>query len=369
MSKKIIIDGVIGTGPGEISSGAFRSMLPETGEPISIYIHSEGGSVFEGFRIYDLLKEYPGHKTAVIQSSAFSIASFVPMACDEVEITPNGFMMVHNPYTTIEGDDAELTKTAELMSQLKGKMISAYSERTGKTPEEITGLLKQQTFLDAAQCVALGFCDRITNTPVVGRLLTTANDMPHGVVLALFGAGGSGNKGDSQNVEKNTMSESVNPVAATVDEIEAAFPKLKPQTILACLKQKMPLAQVAAAAMDETMTENQSLAAKCQELEQKCLAMEKEMLELKAQLMPEEEQVVVAPNPEEQARATGVVAVAKASHVVVNTATNKWNEEIQARVKSGMTKAQAALDVDKTFPDLRQRYCNEVSAKRSMLVR
>lgn len=370
MAKKIIIDGVIGTKEGEISSSAFRAMLPTTGEPIELYIHSEGGSVFEGFRIYDLLKEYPGAKKAVIQSSAFSIASFVPMACDEIEIAPNGFMMIHNPYTIAEGDDEELIKTATLMAQLKENMVNAYAQKTGKTTEEITALLRRETYLDAHQCVAMGFCDRVSGQPVVGRIFNQIKDMPHGVYTALFGVGTGGNKDESRKV-KNTMSESVNPVAATVEEIEAQFPKLKPTTILACLKQKMPLAQVAQAAMEETMTENQTLAAKCQELEQKCLAMEQEMLALKAQLMPTEEEApaVVAPVQEEQSRASaGVVAVAKAT-TAGPTATAKWNDEIQARVSRGMSKAQAALDVDKTFPDLRARFVSEVSARRTVSAR
>lgn len=367
MSKKIILDGVIGTKEGEISSSAFRAMLPSTGEPIELYIHSEGGSVFEGFRIYDLLKEYPGAKKAVIQSSAFSIASFIPMACDEIEIAPNGFMMIHNPYTTAEGDDEELAKTAHLMGQLKDNMVNAYALKTGKSADEITALLRRETYLDATQCVAMGFCDRVSGQSVVGRVFNEIKDMPHGVYTALFGVVAGGNIGESRKV--NPMSESTNPVAATVEEIEAQFPKLKPTTILACLKKKMPLAQVAQAAMEETMTENQTLAAKCQELEQKCSAMEQELVALKAQLTPEEETVVVPPVEEEVARAsTGVSAVAKATSAGP-TATAKWNDEIQARVTRGMSKAQAALDVDKTFPDLRSRFVAEAHARRTVSAR
>jgi hypothetical protein len=193
--------------------------------------------------------------------------------------------------------------------------------------------------------------------------------MPHGVYAALFGAGTGGNKGESRKVIP--MSESVNPVAATVEEIEAQFPKMKPTTILACLKKKMPLAQVAQAAMEETMSENQMLAAKCQELEQKYAAMEQEMTALKASMMPSEEEppVVVPAVEEEQSRAsTGVAAVAKAT-TAGPTATTKWNDEIQSRVSKGMTKAQAALDVDTTFPDLRSRFVAEAKARRTVSVR
>ena len=43
--KTITIDGVIGTGKGEISSRWFQSQLPTDGSEIEVEIHSEGGSV------------------------------------------------------------------------------------------------------------------------------------------------------------------------------------------------------------------------------------------------------------------------------------------------------------------------------------
>jgi len=56
--KQIIIDGVIGTNPGEISASIIKAQLPTNGEPIELVIHSEGGSVFEGFAIFDAVNEH-----------------------------------------------------------------------------------------------------------------------------------------------------------------------------------------------------------------------------------------------------------------------------------------------------------------------
>jgi ATP-dependent protease ClpP protease subunit len=89
MAKTILIDGEIGKAEGQVSAQWFQSQMPvNSSEPIEIVIHSEGGNVWEGFKIYDLLTAYSGRKKAVIRSTAFSIASFIPMACDEIEIAP-----------------------------------------------------------------------------------------------------------------------------------------------------------------------------------------------------------------------------------------------------------------------------------------
>ena len=78
MLKKIIIDGEIGREPGQITSQWVKSQLPPNGtDPIEVSIHSEGGSVIEGFAIYDAIKAYAGPKKCVVASSAFSIASFI----------------------------------------------------------------------------------------------------------------------------------------------------------------------------------------------------------------------------------------------------------------------------------------------------
>lgn len=364
MSSEIRIDGIIGTGPGEISSQWVRSQLPTDGSQVVVKIHSEGGSVFEGFAIYDALNAYTGPKTAIIESSAFSIASFIPMACDQVEITPNGYMMLHNPWMEAEGDDEQLSKHAALLGQLKSNMVAAYSKRTGKSPDEILGILKAETYYNAQDAVASGLVNRITEKPITGRVFARLDRMPHGVVSALFGAGSDGNQ-DSLQKEK-PMSDST-PVAATIEEIESAFPKMKPGTILACLKAKKPMASVAQAAVEEMMAENSNLMAQVK-------AMEEELAGYKAKGMSDEEELVVPDAKAEEmdeeipaeemakARRSGArpVAVAVASG---KSAADKWNGAIEVCLpKCGGNKQKAVAMANRKNPGLRQAYINEVNS-------
>lgn len=359
---EILIDGVIGTGPGMVSSSSVVAMLPEDqAEPIHVKIHSEGGSVFEGFRIFDVFNAYQGPKKITIESSAFSIASFIPMAFDEVEITPNGYLMLHNPYMIVEGDDEELVKEAEYLAKTKANMIAAYSKKSGKTEEEVRAILKAETYLNAEEAVANGFCDRITAKPVIGRVFAQAHKMPHGVVAALFGVGSGGN--DAPEKENPKMAES-KPVAATIEEIEAAFPKMKAQTILACLKKKMPMASVATAAVEELMAENAELMAKIQSMEEEMSGMMP--VEIEAMEEPEameeemEEEVVVAKQPVAK---LGVKPVAKARVVSSPSAKAKWEAEVQAKIQTGLDRQKALKAVDREYPGLRSRMLQEVNGR------
>ena len=367
--KEIRIDGVIGQAEGEISANWLRAELPANGtDPIRVSIHSEGGSVYEGFAIHDAIAAYKGPKVAAIESTAFSIASYVAMAFDEVEMSPNSYFMLHNPRITIEGDDEELVSKSTMMADLKTNMVNGYAQKTGKTPEEIQGILKAETYFNATDAVAFGLADRITQLPVKGRAFAKLDSMPHGVVTALFGAGSGG---DNDSKKGTKMSES-KPVAATVKEIKAAFPalaKAKPGFVIDCIERDLPLASVASAAAEEMMKENE-------DLKTKCLAMEEELNAIKAKAeeseVPKEDEAEAKAKAEAEedgkkeeakARARGVKPVAKGTGGKPS-ASARWNDAIESSLpKCGGNKMKAVALANRTNPGLREAYLAEVNSR------
>jgi ATP-dependent Clp protease protease subunit len=358
--KTIRIDGVIGTGKDEISSAMVRAMLPENGtDEIVVKIHSEGGSVFEGFAIFDLFRNYGGKKTAVVESSAFSIASFIPMAFDEVEIAPNGFLMLHNPYMQIEGDDEDLEKNAALLKQLKTNMVNAYATRSGKTTAEITAILKEETYLNATEAVAQGFCDRVTAEPVRGRVFAQLKNMPHGVVAALFGADSDGDTKPKSGDRKM----SVTKTPATVRQIKSAFPKAKSDFVIRCMEKDMELEDVAAEYTEELLEENETLSAKVKAMEDELEALkackaEEEEEKAKAKAEAEEEEEAKA-----KARRHGVPPIGKTGSAGGGvSAKSKWNEAVEGFVSKGYSKQRAVVLANQANPGLRQQLVAEVNA-------
>ncbi len=363
--KRITIDGEVGREDGQVSSSWVKSQLPLNGlDPIEVCIHSEGGSVIEGFAIYDALKAYAGPKRCVIASSAFSISSFIPMAFDDVEITPNGYLMLHKPYMGFEGDDVDFAKRSLLLSDMTTNMVNAYAMKTGKSADEIRGILATETFMDATTALANGFVNRITPTPVMGRVFAKVKTMPHGIVQALFGAGLSGD--NREPTKEKTVSESQAPVAATIKEIKAAYPKAKAEFIVKCMEQAMPMPQVAEAAYAEVMIDNQSLADRIATLEAKLAAMEAtEATEPPVAEMP----IAASPSapmptqqPDVPKAKSGVAPLAKSKTVATPSARQEWSTKIQAKVQSGLPKAKAVSMVDRENPGLRQQMLDEANA-------
>lgn len=155
------------------------------------------------------------------------------------------------------------------------------------------------------------------------------------------------------------MSES-KPVAATVKQIKAAFPKAKETFIVRCMEKEMPMEEVSTAMTEEVEKENETLSAKV-------AAMETELMAFKAKAM-EEEQLALATAKaceEEEAKAkakSGVRPVAKGNGSSVTSARAKWNGLVSAKIQSGLSREKAILEVEKADPNIRLEMLNEVNS-------
>jgi ATP-dependent protease ClpP protease subunit len=160
--KTIHIDGPIGPGPGEVSARAFKSQLPADESPITVKFHSEGGSVFEAFAIFDAIKAYRGAKSASVESMAFSAASMLLCAFDDVAISENGYIMIHSPY--FDADDVSPSEQ-RLLANLRERLVNLYSQKTRQPIATIGRLIDQETFFDADAAMSLGIVNRIVRAP------------------------------------------------------------------------------------------------------------------------------------------------------------------------------------------------------------
>ena len=151
----ILLDKPIGNELGEISVSEIKRQLAKAnGQPITVRIHCEGGSCFEGFAMFDAFKAYAGPKKCIVESAAFSMASLVAMAFPERQITANGYLMLHRPYV----DSGE---SLPVMESIRKRMVSIYCEGTRRPRQAIEAMMNVETFLDASESVRNGFCTGI----------------------------------------------------------------------------------------------------------------------------------------------------------------------------------------------------------------
>jgi ATP-dependent Clp protease, protease subunit len=163
---ELIVFGPIGATLLEdgVTSRAVANQLKAMGSVNSIHvsINSPGGNAFEAIAIYNALVAHPARVVVDIYAAAFSAASFIAMAGDEIRIAENAFMMIHEPMISTTGTSDELANYSAILAKLTATLIDGYTKRTKLNAAAVTAMLKEETWFDAAEAVACGLADKIS---------------------------------------------------------------------------------------------------------------------------------------------------------------------------------------------------------------
>ncbi len=146
-----------------ISANQFRQDLTALGavKTIDVRINSEGGDVFDGQAIYNLLVQHAATVTMHVDGLAASAASFIMMAGDTIEIAESAFVMIHNASGICFGGAEEMRKTADLLEMTNGNIQSIYASRTKNTASDLKDWMDAETWMNGTEAVAKGFADKV----------------------------------------------------------------------------------------------------------------------------------------------------------------------------------------------------------------
>lgn len=145
----------------DVTPQLFKNDLYAESGDVTVWLNSPGGDCVAAAQIYNMLKEYPGSITIKIDGIAASAASLIAMAGDEVLMSPVSMIMIHNPMTAAIGNADEMQKAAAMLDEVKDSIINAYELKTGLTRAKLSHLMDDETWMNAAKAVELGFADDI----------------------------------------------------------------------------------------------------------------------------------------------------------------------------------------------------------------
>ena len=163
-----------------VTPAQFNRELAALGEDVPeivVRINSPGGDVFAANAIYTRLKDHDAKITVKVDGWAASAATIIAMAGDTIKIPRNGVFMIHDPamtvWDTFRAEDFE--KMAQELKVIKQSIINAYSVKTGKTVDEISGFMSDETWWTGDEAVANGFCDEAkTVIENAGRIIVNS---------------------------------------------------------------------------------------------------------------------------------------------------------------------------------------------------
>lgn len=151
------------------------------GEEASFEITSYGGSVPAGIAICNLLKKASaeGHKTtAHVIGIAASMASAIACACDILQIDANAFLMVHNPWTVVQGNAEEMRKEADVLDQFRDALLAVYRTKFDVSDDILKAMLDEETWLLGSQAEMFKLNCEVILTEEPLRAAAFAKQMP-----------------------------------------------------------------------------------------------------------------------------------------------------------------------------------------------
>ena len=157
MDAHIFIFGEVG-GFGVDEADILRDIAQakkDKAETIIVQISSFGGYVYSGKAIYNALKTSGIPVRVEIIGQAFSIASYIAMAGDEILIAEKGEVMIHPAWTMTEGNAEQLREQADELEKMSNEIFAVYLER-GADEAIIRPYFDEERIMTAQEAIDAG---------------------------------------------------------------------------------------------------------------------------------------------------------------------------------------------------------------------
>jgi ATP-dependent Clp protease protease subunit len=128
---------------------------------LKINISTLGGSAKEALSIYDHLRSVSYPVTTRIVGNTASAGTLISLAGDIREMHENAQYFIHRAQLTLQGNADEIREQSKLGDEYDKKILKIYSDRTGKSADEIWNLMQQETWLSAQDALEWGFITNI----------------------------------------------------------------------------------------------------------------------------------------------------------------------------------------------------------------
>lgn len=148
---------------GDVSAHSIEQQIEDLDvDEIRVHIDSYGGSVSEGWTIYNALRQHPAKVVSYGDGFVASAALFPFLAGDERIASNLSAYFLHQVIVSVDGNADDLRAAADKAEMMTEIGINAFVDRTGMTADEVRALMKVDTWLTPAQALDYGIATSIT---------------------------------------------------------------------------------------------------------------------------------------------------------------------------------------------------------------
>ncbi|MCR4739528.1 MAG: ATP-dependent Clp endopeptidase proteolytic subunit ClpP [Lachnospiraceae bacterium] len=143
-----------------------QMMFLEAEDPdkdIHFYINSPGGSVSDGYAIYDTMHYVKCDVATYCMGMAASMGAFLLAGGQKGKrfALPNAEVMIHQPLGGAKGQATEIEIAAKQILRTKQNLNRILSENTGRPIEEIARDTERDNWMTAEEALEYGLIDKI----------------------------------------------------------------------------------------------------------------------------------------------------------------------------------------------------------------
>lgn len=132
---------------------------------IDIHINSNGGDVFNGFAIYNALKQSKADITIYVDGIAASIASIIALCGKPLYMSPYARLMLHAVQGGAYGNSSELKKTAKMIEDIQRDLANMVAKKCKMDADAIYQTYfadEKDHWLTAQEALDMGIIDGIS---------------------------------------------------------------------------------------------------------------------------------------------------------------------------------------------------------------
>lgn len=169
-TRQIIVSGEVNA---ELVERIVKQLLileAESDKPIYLYIDSPGGSVDDGFGLYDVIRfiKAPVYTIGMGLIASMGVTLFLSVPKERRFSLPNSHFLIHQPLGGSKGVATDIEITANEISKTREYLTNLIADATGKDFETVKKDTERDYWLTAQEAVDYG---------IVGKIITNRSEL------------------------------------------------------------------------------------------------------------------------------------------------------------------------------------------------
>jgi ATP-dependent protease ClpP protease subunit len=130
---------------------------------IILHLMTEGGCVFAGFAMHDILRDLCNKISIVVivEGICASAGSLILLGTDKRYIRKHGMVLIHDISTSFGGKYEDFKAEMKTLDKLTRNLVNLYHSRTTMKKEYVAKLLKGEKWIGSRKCAKLGLANVI----------------------------------------------------------------------------------------------------------------------------------------------------------------------------------------------------------------